>query len=306
MLNPKSNVACCSKLTSRPERDGALEPSPSRALYGFGLRAQHYAQVLRDGVRCDWLEVVTENFMRRGGRPLAALARVRKDVALALHGVSLSIGSLDPLCERYLSDLEELVRRFDPLVVSDHLCFASFGGHYAHDLWPLPYTEEALEHVARRVHCVQERIGRQLLLENVSSYVEYQASTLHEWEFMAELARRTGAGILLDLNNVFVSATNHGYSATDYIDALPAGSIQQLHLAGHKRCRGYLLDDHGSRVPEPVWQLYRYFLTCHAGVPAIVEWDDNVPELAVLEAEAETVRRIATETLPVARAQVGA
>ncbi|HEY6561406.1 MAG TPA: DUF692 domain-containing protein [Polyangiaceae bacterium] len=266
-------------------------------LHGIGLRAAHYARVLEDGVRADWAEAVTENFLHRGGRPLATLLRVRRDMPVALHGVSLSLGSSDELSREYLDGLAELIARVEPCIVSDHVCFSSVNYGYSHDLWPLPYTEEALVHLTRRVAQAQERLGRQLVLENVSSYVEYHASTLHEWDFMSELARRSGAGILLDLNNVYVSATNHGYDPFGYIDALPSEHIRQLHLAGHSDCGAYLLDDHGSQVPEPVWQLYRYCLERHGSVPTIVEWDENLPSLADLEAEAAKARRAELDTL---------
>ena len=216
---------------------------------------------------------------------------------VALHGVSLSIGGMDPLREDYLAGLAELAERIDALSVSDHLSFGTFGGHYAHDLWPLPYTEEALEHVVARVRRVQDRLGRQLLLENVSSYVEYRASTLSEWQFLSEVVTRADAGILLDVNNVFVSAQNHGFSPQEYLAGLPRERVQQIHLAGHSDGGGFLLDDHGSPVPEPVWRLYEQAVARFGAVPTIVEWDERVPELAELEAEAERACRVATAQL---------
>ena len=254
---------------------------------GFGLRVPHYEELLRRSVRADFVEATSENFMGRGGRAHAVLERVRRDVPIALHGVSLSIGGLDPLSERYLAELAELATRIDALSVSDHLCFGTFGGHYAHDLWPLPYTEEALAHVVERVAQVQERLGQRLLLENVSSYVEYRASALSEWEFLAEVATRADAAILLDVNNVFVSAANHGFSASAYLRGLPRERVAQIHLAGHSEAAGYLLDDHGSPVAEPVWQLYEQALALFGPVPTIIERDERVPELSELEAEAQ-------------------
>ena len=254
---------------------------------GFGLRVQHYDSILRDGVRADLVEATSENFMGRGGRAFDVLERVRKDTPIALHGVSLSIGGLDPLSPSYLRELRELATRIAALSVSDHLCFGTFGGHYAHDLWPLPYTEEALLHVVERVRRVQDALGRQLLLENVSSYVEYRASALSEWEFLSEVVTRADAAILLDVNNVFVSAANHGFSAIEYIRGVPAERVRQIHLAGHSQAAGYLLDDHGSPVTEPVWQLYEDAIDRFGPVPTIIEWDERVPELARLEAEAE-------------------
>jgi uncharacterized protein (UPF0276 family) len=267
------------------------QPSSTRApKVGFGLRVQHYETILQRGMRADFAEVTSENFLGRGGRAFSVLERVRADVPVALHGVSLSIGGMDPLREEYLSQLSALATRISALSVSDHLCFGTFGGHYAHDLWPLPYTEEALTHVATRVQRVQDKLGRQLLLENVSSYVAYRASTLSEWEFLAEVVKRADAGILLDVNNVYVSAENHGFSALAYLRGLPRERVQQIHLAGHADHGSYLLDDHGCRVSEAVWQLYEQAVALFGPVPTIVEWDERVPELAELEAETERAR----------------
>jgi len=258
---------------------------------GFGLRVQHYEQILKRGVRADFAEATSENFLGRGGRAFSVLERVRADVPVALHGVSLSVGGVDALNEAYLGELALLATRISALSVSDHLCFGTFGGHYAHDLWPLPYTEEALLHVVQRVQRVQDRLGRQLLLENVSSYVAYRASTLSECEFLSEVAERADAGILLDLNNVFVSAQNHGFSAQAYVSGIPARRVRQIHLAGHSAHDGYLLDDHGSAVSEPVWQLYEQALERFGALPTIIEWDERVPELTELEAEAERAQQ---------------
>lgn len=268
------------------------EPGAGRARVGFGLRAQHYEAILRRGLRADLAEAISENFMGRGGRAFSVLERVRSDMPIALHGVSLSVGGIDPLSETYLTELAELARRIAAFSVSDHLCFGSFGGHYAHDLWPLPYTEEALSHVVERVQRVQDRLGRQLLLENVSSYVEYRASTLSEWEFIAEVAKRADAGILLDLNNVFVNAKNHDFSATQYLRALPSDRVRQIHLAGHDDAGAYLFDDHGSPVSPAVWRLYEQSLELFGPLPTIVEWDERLPELSVVEAEAARARAL--------------
>jgi len=276
-------------------RTGPPDASPIRV--GFGLRVQHYDRILRHGVRADFVEATSENFMGRGGRAFDVLERVRTDTPIALHGVSLSIGGLDPLDARYLRELGELATRIDALTVSDHLCFGTFGGHYAHDLWPLPYTEEALAHVVERVKRVQDALGRRLLLENVSSYVEYRASALSEWEFLSEVVTRADAAILLDVNNVFVSAANHGFSALDYLSGVPAERVRQIHLAGHSEGAGYLLDDHGSPVAEPVWLLYERAIDRFGPVPTLIEWDERVPELTRLEAEAESARARANARL---------
>lgn len=271
--------------------------APDRVRVGFGLRACHYDAILSGGVRADFAEAISENFMGRGGRAHAVLERVRKDTPIALHGVSLSIGGMDPWPDGYLSELSALAQRVEALSVSDHLCFGTFGGHYAHDLWPLPYTEEALRHVVDRVQRVQDCLGRRLLLENVSSYVEYRASTLTEWEFLSEVVTQADASILLDVNNVYVSAANHGFSAAQYLLGLPPLRVQQIHLAGHSDHGGFLLDDHGSAVSEPVWRLYEQAVRLFGSVPTLIEWDECVPPVAELEAEVERARARATAEL---------
>jgi uncharacterized protein (UPF0276 family) len=266
---------------------------PGSACAGLGLRVPHYDAILAGRLRADCAEVISENFLGRGGRAFSVLERVRSDMPISLHGVSLSIGGLDPLRETYLAELSELATRLAPLSVSDHLCFGTFAGHYAHDLWPLPYTEEALCHVVERVQQVQDRLGRRLLLENVSSYVEYRASTLTEWQFLSEVVTRADAGILLDLNNLFVNANNHGFCCADYLRALPKSRVHQIHLAGHSDRGSYLFDDHGSAVSDDVWRLYRDSLELFGPLPTIIEWDERIPELSVLEAEADRARALA-------------
>lgn len=276
-----------------PDPQQALSAaSAGRVPVGFGLRAKHYPELLVRGTTADFAEATSENFLGRGGRARAVLERVRAEKPVALHGVSLSIGGTDPLNQDYVRDLAALARELEALTVSDHLCFGTFGGHYGHDLWPLPYTEEALAHVVERVRAVQDALGRRLLLENVSSYVEYRASTLSEWEFLSEVAERADCGILLDVNNVFVSAQNLGFSAQAYLDGIPSARVEQMHLAGHSDGGGFLLDDHGSTVSDAVWDLYRAALARFGKVPTIIEWDERVPTLAELETEAEKAREI--------------
>jgi uncharacterized protein (UPF0276 family) len=235
--------------------------------------------------------------MAAGGRPVAVLEKVRRDVPVVLHGVSLSIGSLDPLSDRYLDDLAALARRIEPAWISDHLCWGTHGGRYVHDLLPLPYTEEALEHVVGRVERVQERLGRQILLENVSSYVAFRDSTMAEWEFLSEVAHRADCGILLDVNNVFVSARNHGFDSDDYLAGLPAARIGQVHLAGHSDKGRYLLDSHDHPVPEAVWELYRAAVRRFGPISTLVEWDDHVPPLERLVEESRRARAVEAEVL---------
>ena len=265
--------------------------------HGVGLRTKHFSRVLDGTAHVDWFEAISENFMIGGGRPLAVLERARQACPLVIHGVSLSLGSTDPLNEAYLEELARLARRFAPAWISDHLCWGSVGGHYAHDLLPLPLTEEALAHVASRVEAVQDRLGRQILVENVSSYLTYAHSTIPEWEFLAALAARADCGILLDVNNVYVSACNHGFDAATYITAIPPARVGQLHLAGHTDKGTHLLDTHVGPVPDPVWDLYRLALRHCGSVSTLVEWDEEVPELSVVVAEAERARTIATEVL---------
>ena len=271
--------------------------------HGVGLRTKHYPRVLDGTARVDWFEAISENFMIRGGRPLAVLERARADASLVLHGVSLSLGSTDPLNETYLRELAALARRFEPAWVSDHLCWGSIGGHYAHDLLPLPFTEEALAHVAARVRAVQDRLGRQILVENVSSYLIFTHSVLPEWEFLAEVGERADCGILLDVNNVYVSAANHGFRAGEYVTSLPPERISQIHLAGHTDKGTHLLDTHEGHVSAAVWELYRLAVRHCGTVSTLVEWDEGVPEFEVLRAEAECARAIEAEVLHGPRAQ---
>ena len=265
--------------------------------HGIGLRTEHYAEVLETNPPVDWFEVISDNFMVPGGNPRRVLRAVRERWPVVLHGVSLSLGSADPLDTRYLDALAALAREIEPAIVSDHLCWSSHGGAYAHDLLPLPFTEEALAHVARRVLRVQDRLQRQILVENVSSYLTYAHSTIPEWEFLAALAARADCGILLDVNNVYVSACNHGFDAATYITAIPPARVGQLHLAGHTDKGTHLLDTHLGPVPDPVWDLYRLALRHCGSVSTLVEWDEEVPELTVVVAEAERARTIATEVL---------
>jgi uncharacterized protein (UPF0276 family) len=258
--------------------------------HGVGLRPTHFPRLWDGTARADWFEAISENFMIAGGRPLAALERARALAPVVLHGVSLSIGSTDPLDEAYLRALEALIDRFEPAWVSDHLCWTSAGGRHAHDLLPLPYTEEALDHVVARVVQVQERLGRQILVENVSSYLTFAHSTLAEWEFLGALAERADCGLLLDVNNVHVSATNHRFPVDAYLAGLPARRVCQIHLAGHTDMGAYLLDTHDGPVAEPVWDLYRAAVACVGRVSTLIEWDDRIPELDVVCAEAERAR----------------
>ena len=268
--------------------------------FGLGLRTDHYADFRATPARklgVDWLEVISENYMVPGGKPLAHLDAIRRDVPMVMHGVSLSIGSADPLDERYLRQLKALADRIEPAWISDHLCWTGVDHHNLHDLLPLPYTEAALRHVAERVLRVQEALGRRLLLENVSSYVGWAADEMSEWQFIAELTKRADCELLLDVNNVYVSAVNHGFDAKTFIDAVPAERVRQIHLAGHETTDEGLIDTHDHPVCEEVWALYRHTIARLGPVPTMIERDDNIPALAELIDELGRARREAATAL---------
>ena len=265
--------------------------------HGVGLRSKHFPEVLAGTARVDWFEAISENFMVRGGRPLRVLDQARALAPVALHGVSLSLGSIDPLRESYLDELVALAARVQPAWISDHLCWGSVGGHYAHDLLPLPYTEEALTHVVARVDRIQDRLGRQILIENVSSYLTYVQSAIPEWEFLAEVARRSDCGILLDVNNMYVSAVNHGFDPSVYLAGVPADRVGQIHLAGHSDHGTHLLDTHDAPVRGEVWELYRSVVERMGRVSTLIEWDEHIPELSELLAEAGRARSVEHEVL---------
>ncbi|MBL6615539.1 MAG: DUF692 domain-containing protein [Reyranella sp.] len=261
--------------------------------FGLGLRPEHYEEIADSPGKVSWFEALSENYMVPGGSPLRWLDRIRRDYPMALHGVSLSIGSIDPLDRRYLDDLKALVDRVEPMWVSDHLCFTGLRGQNMHDLLPLPYTEEALRHVAERVRRVQDHLGRRLVLENVSSYVTYAASELSEWEFIAELARRADCEVLLDVNNVYVSAFNHEFDARTFLRAMPRERVRQFHLAGHTHKGSHIIDTHDEPIVPDVWALYAEAVRLFPGVPTMIERDANIPPYAELLAELDEARRIA-------------
>ncbi|MCC6767280.1 MAG: DUF692 domain-containing protein [Deltaproteobacteria bacterium] len=265
--------------------------------HGVGLRTVHFPEVFAGTAKVDWFEAISENFMIQGGRPLRALERAREIAPVVLHGVSLSIGSVDPLSVRYLDDLARLSARIEPAWISDHLCWGSVGGHYAHDLLPLPYTEEALAHVVERIDRVQAMLRRRILIENVSSYLTYVDSVMPEWEFLGEVARRSDCGILLDVNNVYVSAINHGFDPLQYLEAVPADRVGQIHLAGHRDQGTHLLDTHDAPVCADVWSLYRATIGRLGRVSTLIEWDEDVPPWNELVAEAERARTVECEAL---------
>ncbi|MBL8949281.1 MAG: DUF692 domain-containing protein [Myxococcaceae bacterium] len=271
--------------------------------HGVGLRSRHYGEFLESQPKVDWLEAISENFMGTGGRPLAVLDKVRVDRPVVLHGVSLGIGSVDPLDEQYLKEWKQLIDRIEPAMVSDHLCWGRYQGRYSHDLLPMPFTEEAIGHVVSRVQAVQDRLKRQLVLENVSSYLTYPASTMSEAEFTAEVARRADCGLLVDINNIYVSAKNHGFDPKAYIDAMPLEHVAQFHLAGHFNRGDLIIDTHEGHIIDEVWQLYAYAVERLGRVPTLIEWDTGVPDLETLLAEAEKARVLEYETFERANAE---
>ena len=262
---------------------------------GVGLRTRHYPHILEHWPRCDWFEVISENYMVAGGRPLWVLDRIRERYPVVMHGVSLSIGSTDPLDEEYLRQLRALAQRIEPAWISDHLCWTGVGGRNAHDLLPLPYTEEALGHVVDRIRRVQDFLGRPILVENVSSYLRYRDSTIPEWEFVAEIARRADCFLLLDVNNVYVSAFNHGFDATTYLDAIPRDRVVQFHLAGHTSYGTHVVDTHDHEIIDPVWSLYAHAVRRFGPLSTLIERDEHIPEFAEVAAEAERAREIQRE-----------
>ena len=261
--------------------------------FGLGLRPPHYSQIVETRPAVGWFEIVSENFMIPGGRPLHWLDRIRSDYPVAMHGVSLSIGSADPLDDEHLAALQRLQRRVQPVWISDHLCWTGVAGANLHDLLPLPYSESSLAHVVERVARVQDRLGCRILLENVSSYAGYTSSHLTEWEFLAEVARRADCLILLDVNNVYVNSVNHGFDPLVYLDAIPAARVQQIHLAGHDHRGDLIVDTHDAPIAEPVWRLYEHARRRFGDVATMIERDANIPPLAELLAELDQARAIA-------------
>ena len=262
---------------------------------GVGLRTEHYDLITRERPSTDWFEAISENFMDSGGRPLQVLETVRQRYPVALHGVSLSIGSCDPLNGPYLKRLKTLADRIDPAILSDHLCWTGVEGENLHDLLPLPFTEEAAAHVAARVLKIQDFLGRRILLENVSAYVTYQHSTLPEWEFLAAVAEKADCGILLDLNNIYVNSVNHRFDPLEYLRGIPGERIGQFHLAGHTSQGPFLFDTHNRPVIDAVWDLYRDALKRWGPVSTLIEWDDDIPPFSYLADEADRARAIQAE-----------
>lgn len=262
------------------------------AAAGIGLRAPHVGHVKKERPAVAWFEVHSENYFAEGGPALASLERIRADYPLSLHGVGLSIGSTDPLARMHLEKLARLISRVEPALVSEHLSWSGVGGRHWNDLLPLPHTHEAVSHVCSRVMEVQDFLGREIAVENVSAYVGYADSEIAEWEFVAAVVQRTGCKLLLDVNNVYVNAVNHGFDAEAYLAAMPPDAIAEIHLAGFDATGPCLVDTHGARVAPEVWVLYRHAIERFGARPTLIEWDIDIPGFAVLEAEAATAGAI--------------
>lgn len=265
--------------------------------FGLGLRHQHCAEILEGAPDVDWFEVISENYMIEGGQPLRILDQIRERYPVVMHGVSLSIASTSPLDMDYLARLKDLATRVNPVWISDHLCWTGVHGANLHDLLPIPYTQEALDHVIQRITEVQDFLGRRLTLENVSSYVTFGQSEMSEWEFMSEVAARADCWLLFDVNNVYVSAYNHGFVAADFLNGVPRDRIVQFHVAGHSHEEGHIVDTHDHPVCDEVWDLYRAAVAHFGPVSTMIERDGNLPPLAELVDELDHARAIAQEVL---------
>ena len=280
-------------MSSRSTDTNSSGPVPAGA--GIGLRSAHHEAIVRERPRVGWIEVHTENYFHDGGPHLRALERARELFPLSLHGVGMGLGSTDALDRDHLARVRRAIDRFRPTLVSEHASWSRHGGVNFNDLLPLPYTEEAVEHLASRIREAQDALGRQILIENLSCYLSFASSRLTEGQFLTAVVERSGCGLLLDVNNAYVNSVNVGLDALALIDGLPRDAVQEIHLAGHTRRRvgehELLLDDHGSRVPEPVWTLYAHAVRRFGPVPTLIEWDTNVPELAVLVEEAARAQR---------------
>jgi uncharacterized protein (UPF0276 family) len=272
--------------------------------FGLGLRTAHYGDFLAAQQPVDWLEIIADNYMVPGGKPLAMLDAIRARHPMVMHGVSLNVGGLAGPDPAYLRRLSTLARRVQPMWLSDHLCWTGLPGQPLHDLMPLPYTEEALRHVVQQVRRVQDTLGRRLVLENVSSYVECAGAEMSEWVFVREVIEQADCHLLLDLNNIHVSAVNHGFDALTYLNHMPRGRVAQIHLAGHSDHGDHLVDTHDHPVAPAVWALYREALRRLGPVPTMIERDDHIPPLHELLAELDIARGIAAEVAAEAEAVV--
>lgn len=265
--------------------------------FGLGLRTEHYETILSEKPNIDWLEILTENYLVPGGKPHYFLEKIRENYPMVMHGVSMSIGSMDPLDKDYLQQVKSLAQKIKPHWISDHLCWTGVQGKNTHDLLPLPYTEEAINHIVNRIKQVQDFLNQQILIENVSSYLTYQQSAMTEWEFLKEISERADCFILLDVNNIYVSSINHEFDPLNYITAIPKERIYQIHLAGHSNMGNYIIDTHDNDIIDPVWELYSATLHHCGSVSTMIERDDNIPPLTQLLDELNYARELADSVL---------
>jgi hypothetical protein len=273
--------------------------------FGMGLRTEHYTDILEGKPPIDWFEILSENYLVPGGRPLAILDQIAERYPVVMHGVSMSIASTQSLDMNYLQELKILANRIKPKWISDHLCWTGVHGVNLHDLLPFPYTSEALDHIVNRVNKVQDFLEAPLALENVSTYVSFEQSEMTEWDFIKELTIRTGCWLLLDINNVFVSSFNHEFDAREFIDGIPSDRVVQFHMAGHSDHETYIVDTHDAPIRDEVWDLYRHALKRFGPVSTIIERDDNIPPLADMLPELEKIRRIGCEVHPALKEKYG-
>ncbi len=260
--------------------------------FGLGLRSLHYEDIVTSWPDVDWFEIISEDYLVDGGAPLYYLDQIKERYPLAMHGVSMSLGSMDPLNWDYLRRLKKLMRCVQPVLLSDHCCWTGVDGINLHDLMPMPYTEESVAHISQRIRQVQDFLERPILIENVSSYITYAESTMTEWAFLTAIFENTACQILLDVNNVYVNAFNHGFDPLDYIHRIPVASVKQFHLAGHKHCKTHIIDTHDHDVSSAVWELYRHAVTRFPEVPTLLERDGRIPPLRELLLELDRARAV--------------
>lgn len=279
-----------------------MEVSPNKSAqklpylgFGLGLRPNYYEEILTSKPDLDWFEILTENYLIPGGKPLYYLDKIREHYPIVMHGVSLSLGSTDPLNWDYLNQVQELASRIEPVWISDHLCWAGVHGLNTHDLLPVPYTTEAIQHIVSRIQEIQDFLKRPFLIENVSSYLTYKQSEMSEWDFILEIVKQSGCYLLLDVNNVYVSSFNHNFDPMAYINSMPSGRVAQIHLAGHTNHGDYIIDTHNAPVIEPVWDLYEATIQRLGPVSTMIERDDNMPDFSELLSEINHAKRLAIQ-----------
>lgn len=260
--------------------------------YGLGLRTEYYETIINEKPKIDWFEIITENYLVPGGKPLHYLDKIREDYPMVMHGVSLSIGSHDPLDWDYLKQVKQLAKRIQPKWISDHLCWTGVHSKNMHDLLPLPYTEDMVQHVATRIQEVQDFLEQRILIENVSSYITYTSSEMTEWDFIREISERADCHILLDVNNIYVSAVNHEFNPLDYLNAMPSHRIYQIHLAGHSNMGDHIIDTHDNEIVDDVWDLYAAAINRHGIISTMIERDDNMPSFDLLLLELQRARNM--------------